>query len=446
MKCHYYGHMTSDSHSALWPAPVATKPISAQVQIPGSKSITNRALILAAIAESPSTIMGALRSRDTELMANALKAMGVGVQIEADQDNPANALIFIDPAPLRGGSVDCGLAGTVMRFVPPLATCANGTVFFDGDVQARKRPMQTILDALRDLGSRVNGDRLPFEVISDGKPAGGKVTIDASQSSQFVSGLLLAAPRFSQGVSVRHVGGKVPSLPHIEMTIEMLRAAGVSVDTTVENQWTVHPGPVRGGVFRVEPDLSNATPFLAAAAVTGGTVTISHWPVATSQPGDVIRSILTRMGCQVELVAEEDGHGLQVTGPKEGQLQGISLNMSDIGELTPTVAALAAVAQTPSRLSGIAHLRGHETDRLAALATEINNLGGDCEELSDGLRITPRPLHGGKWASYEDHRMATAGAIVGLVTEGIKVENIKTTAKTLPGFETLWQRMLGNDF
>lgn len=438
--------MTSDSHSAVWPAPLATEPIAATIQVPGSKSITNRALVMAAIAETPSTIMGALRSRDTELMANALKAIGVDVQIEADQDNLANAMIFVEPGPLKGGCVDCGLAGTVMRFVPPLAACAKGTVFFDGDAHARNRPMQAMLNALRDLGVRVNGNQLPFEVIGDGNPTGGSVTLDASQSSQFVSGLLLAAPNFSQGISVHHSGGKLPSLPHIEMTVDMLRAAGVSVDTTVENRWSVSPGPVRGGVFHVEPDLSNATPFLAAAAVTSGTVTISNWPVSTTQPGDVIRSILTHMGCTVDLISNGALHDLRVSGPKKGELQGIFIDMSDIGELTPTVAALAALAQTPSQLNGISHLRGHETDRLAALATEINKLGGDCEELADGLRITPRPLHGGVWASYADHRMATAGAIIGLVTEGVKVENIKTTAKTLPGFEKLWERMLGIDF
>lgn len=438
--------MTSDSHTAFWPAPQATNPVTATVHIPGSKSITNRALILAAIAETPTTITGALRSRDTELMAKALKSLGIGVQIEAEQDHPANAMIYVEPAPLRGGTVDCGLAGTVMRFVPPLAACANGTVFFDGDPHARKRPMSGILNGLRELGVQISGDRLPFEVIGDGAPEGGHVTIDASESSQFVSGLLLAAPAYTKGISVQHKGGKLPSLPHIEMTVAMLRAAGASVDTTVENQWTVAPGPIRGGITRVEPDLSNATPFLTAAAVTGGTVTIPNWPVDTTQPGDTIRSILTRMGCTVDLVVHGSSHDLQVTGPKQGALQGLYIDMSDIGELAPTVAALAALAQTPSQLVGISHLRGHETDRLAALAHEINNIGGDCQELSDGLSITPKPLHGGRWATYDDHRMATAGAIIGLVTEDIEIENIKTTAKTLPGFEKLWERMLGIDF
>lgn len=430
-------HMT-ENHSPFqyWNAPLATEPITATVQVPGSKSITNRALILAAIAENPSTITGALWSRDTQLMVQALKRIGVDVQVEPDSENPANVTVFVEPTGFTGGMVDCGLAGTVMRFVPPLAALADGVVFFDGDAHARNRPMKGILDGLRSLGIAVKGDALPFEVSSDGAPVGGTVEIDASASSQFVSGLLLAAPRFAEGLTVKHVGENLPSLPHIEMTVDMLRQAGASVDTTVENQWSVASGPIRGGVVRVEPDLSNATPFLAAAAVTGGTVTVPHWPAPTNQPGDAIQGILKQMGCTVS-------DGLTVTGPPAGKLRGIELDMSAIGELTPTVAALAALANSPSRLTGIAHLHGHETDRLKALTTEINKVGGKCTELFDGLAIEPSTeLHGAQWSSYADHRMATAGAIIGLVIPDVAVEDIETTAKTLPGFERMWAAML----
>ncbi|WP_156229346.1 3-phosphoshikimate 1-carboxyvinyltransferase [Corynebacterium comes] len=422
--------------TALWPAPTAHGPIRWTQHIPGSKSITNRAYILAALADYPSVIENALHSRDTDLMADALRALGVGVR-------DTSGTVHIEPGPLHGGEVKCGLAGTVMRFVPPVAALASGTVVFDGDPQARARPMNTILDALRGLGVNVTGNTLPFTVEGNGAPEGGAVEIDASGSSQFVSGLLLAAPRFAEGITVRHTGRKLPSLPHIEMTVAMLRLAGVRVDVG-DNTWRVHPGPIQGRTWSIEPDLSNATPFLAAAAVTGGTVRIPHWPLATTQPGDVIRDILERMGCEVELIAADSGpsHDLQVTGPADGRLQGIHLDMSDIGELTPTVAALAALASTPSELVGIAHLRGHETDRLAALNTEINKLGGRCEELHDGLRITPAELHGGVWHSYADHRMATAGAIIGLIVPGVKVEDVQTTAKTLPGFETMWEDMV----
>lgn len=424
-----------DPMTALWPAPTASGPIRWTQHVPGSKSITNRAYILAALADYPSVIVNALHSRDTDLMAGALRALGVSIR---DDDGA----IHIEPHPLHGGEVECGLAGTVMRFVPPVAAMADGVVVFDGDPQARVRPMNTILDALRTLGVPVEGNTLPFTINGRGTPEGGVVEIDASGSSQFVSGLLLAGPRFTKGITVRHVGGRLPSLPHIEMTVSMLRHAGVRVDVT-ENSWKVHPGPIQGRTWTVEPDLSNATPFLAAAAVTGGTVKVRHWPLDTTQPGDAIRLILETMGCEVDIITAESGpgHDLQVTGPS-GRLKGISLDMSDIGELTPTVAALAVLASTPSELTGIAHLRGHETNRLAALAAEINKLGGNCEELQDGLRITPAPLHGGVWHSYADHRMATAGAIIGLVVDGVEVEDVQTTAKTLPGFETMWEDMV----
>ncbi|MDO5669456.1 MAG: 3-phosphoshikimate 1-carboxyvinyltransferase [Corynebacterium sp.] len=425
-----------DPMTALWPAPTASGPIRWTQHVPGSKSITNRAYILAALADYPSVIDNALHSRDTDLMAGALRSLGAHIR-------EAGGSIHVEPRPLHGGQVECGLAGTVMRFVPPVAAMADGAVVFDGDPQARVRPMNTILDALRTLGVRVEGNTLPFTINGGGTPEGGVVAIDASGSSQFVSGLLLAGPRFTKGITVRHVGGRLPSMPHIEMTVAMLRLAGVKVDVT-ENSWTVHPGPIQGRTWIIEPDLSNATPFLAAAAVTGGTVKVRHWPLDTTQPGDAIRLILETMGCEVDIITAESGpgHDLQVTGPEEGALRGISLDMSDIGELTPTVAALAALATTPSELTGIAHLRGHETNRLEALAAEINKLGGNCEELHDGLRITPAPLHGGVWHSYADHRMATAGAIIGLRVEGIEVEDVQTTAKTLPGFETMWEDMV----
>ncbi|WP_280445470.1 3-phosphoshikimate 1-carboxyvinyltransferase, partial [Nocardia brasiliensis] len=344
------------------------------------------------------------------------------------------------PATLRGGTVDCGLAGTVMRFLPPVAALAAGEVAFDGDAQARVRPLSTILAALRHLGAEIDGDALPFTVHGKGGLRGGTVTIDASGSSQFVSGLLLSAARFDEGLTVHHDGKALPSMPHIEMTVEMLRRADVQVQTPADSRqaqtWVVTPGPIRAVEWDVEPDLSNATPFLAAAAVTGGEVRIPHWPRLTTQPGDVIREILVRMGAEARIF---DGV-LTVHGPD--RLAGIDIDLHDVGELTPTVAALAALADSPSVLRGIAHLRGHETDRLAALSTEINRLGGKVTETEDGLEIVPATLHGGRWHSYADHRMATAGAILGLRVPGIEIEDIGTTAKTLPNFVALWQQML----
>ncbi|CCQ17084.1 3-phosphoshikimate 1-carboxyvinyltransferase [Rhodococcus sp. AW25M09] len=427
--------MSEDVQVSNWTAPAAVAPVDATVTLPGSKSITNRALIIASLASGPSTITGALRSRDTDLMIDALTTLGIGITA-ADDDRTA---LHVDPAPLSGGAVECGLAGTVMRFVPPLAALADGEVSFDGDEQARIRPLDTILDALRAVGADVQGSALPFTMRGTGSLRGGPVEIDASGSSQFVSGLMLSAAAFDEGIEIHHIGKPVPSMPHIDMTVEMLRRAGVRVDTPESgdaNTWRVHPGPVTPIEWSIEPDLSNATPFLAAAAVTKGVVRVPNWPQSTTQPGDAIREILARMGARVELSAGI----LTVEGPDT--LRGIDFDLHDVGELTPTVAALAALADGPSILRGIAHLRGHETDRLAALTTEIVRLGGRAVETDDGIRIDPAPLHGGNWHSYADHRMATAGAIIGLRVPGVEVDDIGTTAKTLPDFEKLWDAML----
>lgn len=414
-----------------WPAPTASRPVRTAVAVPGSKSITNRALLLAALAEAPSVLHRPLRSRDTDLMAAALRSLGADVAELPDGDWQ------VTPHELRGPTaIACGLAGTVMRFVPPAAVIADGEIAFDGDEQARKRPMDTVLNALRALGADITGDTLPFTVHGTGALAGGTVTIDASASSQFVSGLLLSGARYTSGVTVHHDGKPVPSMPHIEMTVAMLREAGVEVDDTEPNTWRVAPGPIAGHDWDIEPDLSNATPFLAAAAVTGGVVTIPGWPSSTTQPGDGIRDVLTEMGATVTL--GESG----LTVAASGSLSGVDTDLHDIGELTPTIAALAVLAEGPSRLRGIAHLRGHETDRLAALVNEIGALGGDAEETEDGLIIRPRPLHGGPWRAYADHRMATAGAIIGLVVPGVEIDDIATTSKTLPDFPGMWQRML----
>ncbi|MEU4740041.1 3-phosphoshikimate 1-carboxyvinyltransferase [Actinosynnema sp. NPDC023658] len=418
-----------------WSAPTADGPVHATVPVPGSKSITNRTLVLAALADRASTVHAPLRSRDTTLMVAALRSLGVGVV-----DGPDGSW-QVTPGAMRGpAEIDCGLAGTVMRFLPPAAALAVGEITFDGDPHARNRPMTTILSALRALGADVAGDALPFTLHGKGGVPGGEVTIDASASSQFVSGLLLSGARYEGGVTVRHradVPGKpVPSLPHIGMTVTMLRQAGVVVDDSTPDVWRVEPGPVRGRDWHVEPDLSNATPFLAAAAVTGGEVTIPGWPAETTQPGGAVRELFERMGCAVELTDA----GLVLRGPD--RLTGIDVDLRDESELTPTVAALAALADGPSRIRGVAHIRGHETDRLAALVTEINRVGGAAEETEDGLVITPRPLHGGVWQAYADHRMATAGAIIGLVVGGVSVDDIGSTTKTIPDFPGMWASML----
>jgi 3-phosphoshikimate 1-carboxyvinyltransferase len=407
------------------------------VSLPGSKSMTNRSLVLASLADGPSALEAPLEARDTILMAGGLQAMGTGVH------GLGGARWQVEPSPLRGpAAVDVGNAGTVMRFLPPLAALAEGPVTFDGDPRARVRPIGPVVGALRSLGVAVDdGGRgaLPLVVHGRGSVAGGEVVIDASSSSQFISALLLAAPRFDEGLTVVHSGPPVPSSPHIRMTVAMLRHAGVEVDDSQADRWRVVPGAVRAVEWIIEPDLSNAAPFLAAALVTGGRVTVTGWPHQTTQPGDRLRHLLAEMGAACVL----DERGLTVHGL--GSVHGLDADLRDVGELSPVLAAVAALAESPSHLHGIAHLRGHETDRLAALVRELTRLGGDVGETDDGLVVRPAPLHGGRFRTYDDHRLAMAASVLGLVVGGVEVEDVATTAKTLPAFAELWTSMVAGE-
>jgi 3-phosphoshikimate 1-carboxyvinyltransferase len=380
-----------------WPAPRAHGPVEAVVSLPGSKSLTNRALVLAALGDAPSVVRRALRSRDTLLMAAAL------------------------------------------RFVPPVAALSTGAVAFDGDAHMRTRPVGEVLAALRGLGVTIDDEgrgALPFVIRGSGSVKGGQVVIDASASSQFVSGLLLAGATYDQGVDVLHDGKPVPSMPHIDMTVAMLRRHEVDVDDSEPNRWVVSPGSIRAMDTEIEPDLSNAAPFLALAAAAGGTVRVPAWPHETTQPGDALRDLLAQLGCDVSL----DESGLTVRG--SGRIAGIDADLHDVGELTPVVAALCALAESPSVLRGIAHIRGHETDRLAALARELGGLGADVAETDDGLAFRPAALHGGLFRTYDDHRMAHAAVVVGAAVDDVLVENVATTSKTFPDFPLVWGRLL----
>jgi len=508
-----------------WPAPAAVTAVRASIGLPGSKSITNRALILAALADGPTTITGPLRARDTDLMAGAVTALGASVD-SAGNNQTGNGLLPasesgitrpIQPAgpaqagpaqagpvqagPVQGGpvqagtaqagtvdareghanggqptwtvtpgwasgtiAVDVGNAGTVLRFVPPAAALATGDVRFSGDPRAAQRPVGELLAGLRQAGVEVDdGGRgaVPFVVRGRGQVRGGHVTLDASSSSQLVSGLMLAAPRFEQGIQITHDGPRIPSAPHIAMTAAMLSAAGADVeswssagDTTgrggahgdrargagqpVPDSWRVRPGRLAPGTIVVEPDLSNAAPFLASALVTGGTITIPGWPAVSLQAASHILDVLRQMGATCEATAD----GMRVTGT--GRIHGISADLRDISELAPVLTALAALADGPSEFTGIGHMRLHESDRLAVLAAEFGALGGQVAELPDGLRVVPRPLRAGPdpFDSHDDHRMVMAAAVLGLAVPGLRVRNASTVAKTFPGFLTLWHQML----
>ena len=438
-----------------WVAPTATGPVDAEIRLPGSKSLTNRYLALASVASDESRLRRPLRSRDTVLMAEGIRALGAEVgDVPAAGGSPVGptgapdvevadwTISPSDLAPPGEGpvAIDCGLAGTVMRFLPPVAAISGLTVRFDGDPRARQRPLRPLLDALRALGVDVQDTDgfLPATVHGSAHGLrGGTVDIDSSASSQFVSGLLLVGARCRDGLTVRHVGGPLPSRPHISMTVENLRDCGVVVDDSTHDAWRVEPGPIGGMDVEVEPDLSNAGPFLAAALATAGRVRVLGWPQYTTQAGDTFRDVLDAMGAEVSL----DRDGLTVAST--GTIYGVDLDLQDAGEIAPTVAGLAALAESPSRLRGIGHLRGHETDRLQALADEITGLGGDVRILEDGLEIHPRVLHGGRFRSYHDHRMATTAAVIGLRVAGVVVDDIATTGKTLPDFPQMWHALVG---
>ena len=430
-------------HMTNWSAPFrggltsVGEPINAKISIPGSKSATNRALILAAIAKSPSRLRKPLSSRDADLMVKGLQSLGCEIdEIKTEQGFDYQ----ITPQKLSGPTqIDVGNAGTVMRFLPPIASLATGLVHFDGDARSHERPLEPVIKALEQLGASIehgNKYRLPLTINGSGEIKGGEVEVDASASSQFISALMLLGPSTKNGLIIRNIGKSLPSLPHIEMTIRMLRQFGATVEVG-ENFWTVRSGDLQGQDLTIEPDLSNAAPFMAAAMICGGTVEILDWPKSTSQPGDQLRDIFARMGARVD----QNNNGLKISG--SGKIDGIDIDLHDVGELTPSIAAVAALAFSPSTLRGIAHLRLHETDRLAALANEINNLGGDVTEGPGELLIKPAKLVASQiFKSYEDHRMATAGAIIGLAVKDLTVENIETTKKTLPDFPGMWQEML----
>lgn len=472
-----------------WPAPLAPASSEAAgknalVHIPGSKSLTNRYLLLAALADSPSYLRAPLHSRDSALMIEALRQLGAVIEL-VPTDSPfgpdvkVTPLSFVeahsaqaqsDSAQARTVSIECGLAGTVMRFVPALAALLPGEFAFDGDPHARQRPMGPVLEGLRQLGVQVDCEQgenaLPFVLRSPGLASAEGVSeapvvrIDASTSSQFVSALLLMAPRLPQGMVLVHEGSSVPSIPHIQMTVEALRQMGIQVQEHYPNQgdeaeggeyrWTVHPGSFPGFEMTIEPDLSNAGPFLAAAVVTGESVTIPHWPApaadssaGTTQVGDMWRELLPALGAQVRYTEDR----LTVTGPVQLPEGDFSFDLSAGGELAPTMAAACAFVKGRVELTGIAHLRGHETDRLAALAAEINRLGGTARDTADSL-VIEAPIPAAAEAApvlartYDDHRMATFAAIIGLRRPNVVVQNVATVAKTMPEFTAMWEDML----
>lgn len=446
----------SSPDGEVWSAPASTEPISATVTIPGSKSQTSRALVIGAIAANPTVIENPLAARDTYLMVNAMTQFGASLEFSSS----GNTVTMVAPEELVGaGKIDCGLAGTVMRFAAALAAFANGKTTLIGDFAAQRRPLSPLLDALEDLGAKVKYKGTPGylpvrirgrktkaksvfseDALGNWKQKDGDaqaVRVDASSSSQFLSALLLASPLMPDGTVLRS-DGRIPSWPYVSMSIEMLAHQGVKLQPLSRSSWRTQAKRPEGNPIRIEPDLANAGPFLAAALLAGGSVTIPHWPTKTDQVGKYWLEILPQFGASVTLAPE----GLTVHAPAGLTWPGVEMDLGAVGELATTIAALATFATSPSILLGIGHLRGHETDRLQALADEINKLGGEATVLHDGLRIVPKPMHAAKIDSYDDHRMATFGALIGLRVPGCEVVNVKSTSKTLPNFEEMWEAML----
>jgi 3-phosphoshikimate 1-carboxyvinyltransferase len=405
-------------------------PLNARVAVPGSKSITNRALLLGAMGRGRSVLESVLLSDDTHYMSAALQALGFTIATD-----PAAARITIEGLggriPARGAELNVGGAGTAMRFLTGFLTLGEGRYRIDGNARMQKRPIGPLLDALQRLGASVYSERdnrCP-PVIADmsrGPLAGGATSVDARESSQFVSALLLPAPLWPRGLRLTVSGDT--ARPFIDMTLRLMNSWGAS--SRVEGDTIVVPGgqSYRAGRLRVEPDASAASYFAAAAALCGGTVTIARLR-ADSVQGDIgFLEILARMGASVRWLAG----GVEVTGT--GRLSGIDVAMNAMPDMVATLAAIAPFASSPTRIRGVGFIRHHESDRIRALAAELRRLGARVEEFDDGLLIEPAPLHRAAIETYDDHRIAMSFAIAGLKLGGVRIKDPGCVAKTFPDF------------
>jgi 3-phosphoshikimate 1-carboxyvinyltransferase len=431
------------SHPAQLEILPFARPAVGSVAVPGSKSITNRALLLATLSDHPCRLTRPLHSEDTAVMITALRRLGIGVEEE-----PAGDLRIVPPAgPQRIPASEADLfvanSGTTMRFVTALLCLGRGRFRLDGVPRMRERPIGDLLEALTALGVRIRSEAgngcPPVLLDADGLP-GGQVRIKGDVSSQFLSGLLLAAP-FARDHVTLLVDGPLVSRPYVDMTVRLLHQWRLRVAEPVEGRFEIPgrqytAGPVPGddhpgaaGVYPIEPDASGASYFFAAAAITGGRVTVPGLTRHSLQ-GDVhFVDVLARMGCTVE-------HGPTALTLQGGPLHGIEVGMSDISDTVMTLAAVACFAQGPTTIRNVAHVRHKETDRLAALATELRKLGAGVEEFADGLTILPGPLHGARVDTYQDHRLAMSLALVGLRVPGVVVNDPGCVAKTYPHFFT----------
>ena len=413
----------------------ATGPLDATVEVPGSKSLTNRALVAAGLARGPSTITGALQADDTEAMVGCLCSLGIDVL--ADWDAAEVTVTGCDgEPPSTDAELDARLSGTTSRFVLPVAALGSGRYTVDGAPPLRQRPFGPTVAALRDLGAHVDepgGPGLLPLVVSGGPVAGGEVSLPGDASSQFVSGLLLAAPAMRDGLVV-HVPTALVSQPYVDMTVEVMRAFGAVVDRPADATWIVAPTGYDGIRYAVEPDASAASYCFAAAAICGGSVTVPGLTRSSNQGDVAFVDVLERMGAEVTHGADH----LTVTGT--GELRGIELDMADLSDTAQTLAAVAVFADGPTRVTGIGFIRAKETDRIGAVVTELQRCGIDAEEEADGFVVHPGEPRPAVVQTYDDHRMAMSFALLGLRVDGIEIADPDVVGKTFPRY---WETIEG---
>lgn len=415
--------------------PVTSGPLAAIAPVAGSKSETNRALILAALASGVSRLRGVLRSDDTDACVEALRTLGVVIERgSADEvvvHGEGGAFVATE------ASVWCGDAGTCARFLPPAAALGHGSIAFDGTDQLRGRPLGVTLEALRSLGAEIDADAtgLPFTLGARGL-VGGTVEVPSAQSSQPLSGLLMAAAGASGRVEL-HAPGLV-SRAYVAMTIDLMAHFGVHVERVGDDRFVVEPQRYLAADLEIEADASAASYFFAAAAVGGGSVTVPNLTRHSRQSDVGFVGVLASMGCAVD----ETTHGLRVERDRSAPLRGVDVDMNEMSDTFMTLACVAPYAESPVTIRNVAHVRVKESDRIHAVVTNLRALGVEVDERDDGVTVYPSRPHAGRISAFGDHRIAMSFAVLGLRTEGVVIEGAECVAKTVPDFFDRWERLL----
>lgn len=422
----------------------AEKPLAIDVEVPGSKSITNRALLMAAMADGESVLRGVLFSDDSKYFLKALEDLGFSLGVN-EKDKSVRILGQNGKIPKKEAAVYVGSAGTAARFLTAFLAMSDGTYTLDSSEQMKKRPMKELLVALEELGAKIiyHGQEYTFPMTIQGIAAGEKneaeVSLSIDRSSQFLSALLMVAPLRFEKLTI-HLTGNRSARSYVEMTEQMMvQFSHPGVKQEKENCYTVTGGTYQAKKYQIEPDVSAACYFYAMAAVTGGKAVVRHMRSDSLQGDMKFLGVLEKMGCTLSWT---DGQ-LALTGPAEGKLHGMEVSFSDFSDQALTMAAIAPYADAPVTISGIAHTRGQESDRVSVICTELARLGIQCEETQDSVTIHPGRMHGAVIKTYDDHRVAMAFAVTGLRTEGVKISNPDCCKKTFPEYFTVLDQIYG---